>query len=127
MTSNDWEPQRVSLGPCQCPGTPHDEDEAWVSPGKAFANAVLPKVENVTAMDLIDFLAAAGRDGLTAWNLLDARGARVPLDDLANFDDERLAPIAAWLQAYLAERAAAIYWRVGIALKEGEDGGGTAS
>ena len=107
------EPVEVDLGPCECPGTPHQEgDKAWLRPrltaegGYRAMHVLMTSAQNgeeVTAGALgMVFLV----DGLVEWTLLDDAGSPIPTDEemlrSGALDwDTTLAPIA--------ERAAVLY------------------
>jgi hypothetical protein len=76
------DPVRVIIGECECPDTPHAEDEAWLPPRlgvedalEAMAVIYLGEPEEVITRKLgMVFLRC-----VTAWNLLDEDGVPVPL------------------------------------------------
>lgn len=65
--------KRFVIGPCECPGSPHDED--WLD-----VRAQLSGVE----LELLDSAAPAARLRLlvVAWNLIERDGTTAPLDDV---------------------------------------------
>lgn len=63
---------RLDLGACQCPGTPHSEGD-WIELRTEIGAAELVRLQDG---DSIDVLASLG----VSWNLLDADGAKAPLD-----------------------------------------------
>ena len=62
---------RMSLGACQCPGTPHGDD--WIEMRTELG---MGDVLRMSEGDSIDTLALV----ITAWNLLDNDGWAAPLD-----------------------------------------------
>ena len=68
----------VVLGPCLCPGTPHDEDTAQVLEEVPWD--VLVDVELATGGEATRRLVAGT---LAAWNLVDEDGDPVPVDGFA--------------------------------------------
>lgn len=95
------EPIPVSIGACQCPDTPHDEDVALLRPRLLPGDAMAA----LSALDPSNDEAAIQRDvgmaflhgGVVSWNILDDAGQPVPLSamDTGALDwDETLRPIA---------------------------------
>lgn len=86
----DTAPVTVPIGPCECPGSPHDQDEVYLRPRLGYEAGT----EAAGAMQLA--AAADGqvdtnrlarlivpvyiRAGAVGWNLLDADGEPVPFD-----------------------------------------------
>lgn len=74
---------RVPLGPCTCPGTPHEQDEVFLRPklGMARALAIIKELPvddmAVTEMQLI---LGYARFGIAAWNLSNGTGQPMPVD-----------------------------------------------
>ena len=62
---------RLSLGPCQCPGTPHDED--WIELRTEVGAADLKRLAEGDSLDTLSTLAVS-------WNLLEDDGTKAPLD-----------------------------------------------
>lgn len=98
------DPIRVSLGACECPGTPHEEDEAWLRPRlkPEAAIAVLSILgDDDLSARVADLGSAIGmaflRGGLLRWNILDDDSNPIPLsaieDDSLDWDTT-LRPIA---------------------------------
>jgi hypothetical protein len=61
----------VPLGPCDCPGTPHDQDEAYIR-------------DRMSGQEVADFLGVDRQDGpdimagfVLGWNLLGVKGEAV--------------------------------------------------
>lgn len=79
----------VVLGPCLCPGTPHDEDTAQVLEEVPWD--VLVDVELATGGEATRRLVAGT---LAAWNLVDEDGDPVPLSFVRRLRADRLDPIA---------------------------------
>ena len=74
----------VDLGPCRCPGTPHERDEATrrAEIGDGEAKAAFTAGWQSTGMEYMDWEAA--NDFLiarfvTSWNLVDAVGEPIPI------------------------------------------------
>ena len=97
------DPVRVPLGACECPGTPHEEDEAWLRPRLKPEAAIA--VLSILGDDEMDDVATRGsaigmaflRGGLLRWNILDDDSEPIPLsaieDDSLDWDTT-LRPIA---------------------------------
>lgn len=98
------DPVRVPLGACECPGTPHEEDEAWLRP-RLKPEAAIAVLSILGDDDLTDHVADLGsaigmaflRGGLLRWNILDDAGEPIPLsaieDDSLDWDTT-IRPIA---------------------------------
>jgi len=124
-----WEPQRVVLGPCECPGNPHGEDVAYLSPQKAaqrlaqlyLAAQALVRGEPVEDPDvrriaLLPDQASNQLSGIVvaaaatvAWDLQDETGAPIPIsaDTIGQLSGEGAAPFALWIDRVLAPGFAA--------------------
>lgn len=106
----DSAPVTVPIGPCECPGTPHEQDEVYLRPRlgyQAGADASVAFVEcsgiggdrNALAKLIVPIYV---RGGAVGWNLLDADGE--PL----SFDPERI--LDDWNTAVLVgEKADSLY------------------
>ena len=98
------ETTRVTIGPCACPGRPHDEDVAEVLvelPWDALIaigalEGAATEATDVSTMAMLK--AKAYRQlvvsGLAAWNLVDALGMPVPVAAVVRLRQERLDAIA---------------------------------
>ena len=90
MTTEDL--VRVPLGPCTCPGTPHEQDEVFLRPklGMARALAIIKELQSddmaVAEMQLV---LGYSRFGIAAWNLSNGTGEPMAVDaeHLAKFAD----------------------------------------
>ena len=86
--------ERISLGPCECLGTPHDED--WIE-----------LRSEIGAEDVAALQAESAVDGLArlivAWNLLDFDGSPAPTDreHVARLYSDNLEPVSAWIADHL--------------------------
>lgn len=133
MPDKPDEPQRVSMGPCSCPGAPHGEDVAWMHFEKAARayQADAHSGEGEQGPDRWLFsLEAAITEGLVAWNLTDADGEPLPLREAVE-DFSKGWPLGAWFSSRVWDLLEQPLWRVGgISLGEGDrgdadDGGST--
>jgi len=74
---------RVPLGPCTCPGTPHEQDEVYLRPklGMARALAIIKElpVEDMAVTEMQLILGYA-RFGIAEWNLSNGTGQPMPVD-----------------------------------------------
>ena len=86
--------ETVTLGPCECPGTPHDED--WM--------------ELRTELGAEDAITIAGGDSIAAlevlvvgWNLLDNDGTLAAVDrsHLARLFTDNFTPLNAWIEEHV--------------------------
>jgi hypothetical protein len=83
--------QTVDLGPCRCPGTPHERDSAEITRPEALEFAVLRRVWAARDSEVRPALGFAGETlgGLTlatfiafatvSWTLTDERGRPIPI------------------------------------------------
>jgi hypothetical protein len=72
--------RRVSLGACQCPGTPHEEDEAflrWQLGASALARIGRAELDGAVNHDPLAAYRAVVAETVVSWNLL----IRGPADD----------------------------------------------
>jgi hypothetical protein len=105
----------IDLGPCRCPGTPHERDSAQVRSQigdgelrSAYATAVRVDPDGERYFD-----EAAGDDAAAArftrsWTLLDAAGEPVPITPawISRLDTETRTALLAPLNAAIAARSA---------------------
>ena len=83
---------RVPLGPCTCPGTPHEQDEVYLRPKLGMARA-LAIIKELTAGDMavaeMQLVLGYSRFGIAEWNLSNGTGKPMPVDaeHLAAFSD----------------------------------------
>lgn len=77
------EPVPVPIGPCECPGTPHEQDIVYLAPVLSMAGGMAAQVLMTQGehnlMRIQELLADLWiRHGVVDWNLTDERG-KVPL------------------------------------------------
>ena len=80
-------PVEVDIGPCECPGTPHEDgDKAWLRPRLTAEGGYRATHILATAEDADETAGALGVcflvDGLVRWTLLDEAGEPVPHDEV---------------------------------------------
>lgn len=63
--------ERLTLGPCVCPGTPHDED--WMDLRSEFGAEDVLKIARMDSLDVLGLL-------IVRWNLFDNDGSTAPVD-----------------------------------------------
>lgn len=63
--------ERFVLGPCECPGEPHDDD--WINLRSELGADDVAKLVQGNSIDALELLAVE-------WNLLDHDGTVAPLD-----------------------------------------------
>lgn len=63
--------ERLVLGPCECPGTPHDED--WMDLRSELGTQDVLAIAEVNGLGAMEFL-------IVRWNLLDNDGTDAPVD-----------------------------------------------
>lgn len=92
----------VALGPCQCPGAPHAQDEATVREQLGVGDLEIMQAAGWIAGDgRVYVMAAAQRAllvrGVVAWNLLGPDGQAAPVNTLtvAALDDATFEFLAA--------------------------------
>ncbi len=76
------DPVWVSLGPCECPDTPHDEDEAFLRPRLTVEDAL--DAMGYLASDQTDeqtgtLIAKVFLRGIESWNIQNDEGEIIPL------------------------------------------------
>lgn len=84
----DRAPVTVPIGPCECPGSPHDQDEVYLRPRIGYEAGVDAAMAMQTAFaEQMDSNQLARRivpvyvrGGAIGWNLLDADGSPLPFD-----------------------------------------------
>jgi hypothetical protein len=84
----DGAPVTVPIGPCECPGSPHDQDEVYLRPRLGYEAGVDAALAMQTAFaEQMDSNRLARRivpvyirGGAIGWNLLDADGSPLPFD-----------------------------------------------
>ena len=86
--------ERLPLGPCDCPGTPHDED--WAELRKEISGAdwyVIAQGDTGRSLALV----------VADWNLVDNDGDRVPItaQTLTDIDLATFNKIDGWLEGHL--------------------------
>jgi hypothetical protein len=64
--------ERMPLGACQCPGTPHAEGD-WIEMRTEVGAEELARLQEGDSVDLLSGLAVN-------WNLFDADGTKAPVD-----------------------------------------------
>lgn len=64
--------ERMPLGPCACPGTPHEEGD-WIDMRTQLGTADLERMAQGTGVDTLELL-------IVSWNLLDPDGSKAPVD-----------------------------------------------
>lgn len=106
MARFDSEPVVAPIGTCECPGSPHDQDEVYLKPrldydggvaaSEVFSQAIVIAASNGGDLDtnaLARLLVPVYIEhGAYDWNLLDADGVPVPFDAaliLADYDTAR--------------------------------------
>ena len=79
------DPVRVVIGPCECPGKPHEEDEAWFRPrltvaGGMEASGIVGGAASYPSTGALgrDLGMVYLTDGLLRWNILDDKGKPIP-------------------------------------------------
>jgi len=73
--------ERVSLGPCDCPGEPHHED--WADCQLRFAYGGLRAIANALQRRFLDptlYRLVAVERGVSTWNLTDEKDKPVPVE-----------------------------------------------
>lgn len=84
----DAVPVAVPIGPCECPGAPHEQDEVYLRPRLGYAAGADASVAAAAyvgkAIDANDLAKAIVpiyiRGGAVGWNLVDDDGEAVPFD-----------------------------------------------
>lgn len=88
----------VPLGVCQCPGTPHEQDEAtirWDISGSALARIGRAEIEGAVRMDPLASYRQIALETLASWNLIDgASVAAINPATIAELDVDTLKVIA---------------------------------
>jgi len=84
---------RVPLGPCTCPGTPHEQDEVYLRPklGMARALAIIRTLPvNDIAVTEMQLALGYARFGIESWNLSNGTGKPMEVDGehLTRFAEE---------------------------------------
>ena len=84
---------QVLLGPCTCPGTPHERDEVYLRPKLGMARALaIIKTLPVNDMAVTEMQLALGyaRFGIESWNLSNGTGQPMEVDGehLTRFAEE---------------------------------------
>ncbi len=84
---------RVPLGPCTCPGTPHEQDEVHLRPklGMARALAIIRTLPvNDLAVTEMQLALGYARFGIESWNLSNGTGLPMEVDGehLTRFAEE---------------------------------------
>ena len=97
----------VGIGPCRCPGTPHEQDEVYLRPtisldGGIRAQGAIMKYGSDTVELTAAWTGIFLRDGITGWNLTNGDGGPEALDvDGLLMDLDAARPVA--------DRAAELY------------------
>ncbi len=97
---SDRVPVTVPIGPCGCPGTPHEQDEVYLRPTISLDGGMAAQAAIMRHGADAEALAKAWtplflRDGVTGWNLVDADGNPEPLDlDGLLTDFDAVRPVA---------------------------------
>lgn len=86
--------ERLTLGTCQCPGTPHDED--WIELRTEVGAAELTRLAEGDSLDLLSALAVS-------WNLLDSDGTKAPVDreHIDRLYADTFEPLDSWTKAHV--------------------------
>lgn len=94
----------VSLGPCDCPGTPHEQDEAYIRDklsGQEIAQYA--QASNETAADVT-------AEYVLGWNLLGNKGEAVPVTaaSLLLLDAPSLSTLVGAISEVVVESSGAV-------------------
>jgi hypothetical protein len=93
----------VTIGPCQCPGTPHEQDEAtvrWDLGASALARIGRAELDRNRLRDPMAAWRQLVLEAVASWNLLlpndDGVGVPAPIipDVVAELDDDTLTTLA---------------------------------
>lgn len=97
----------VPLGPCECPGTPHESD--WAKVRKELSGSDIGIISNASATDEV---AAAGTMApyVIEWNLLGPNGEPWPpsAESLLALNAATLGAVVGAIQASIAESAGTV-------------------
>lgn len=97
--------RKVDLGPCRCPGTPHQRDEAWVTDQLGAGDLVAAAETGAAAASARGGFNTLARDlkyvelGTVRWNLL-----RETLDEAGEVNGAEPAPVT-WDQVCELDRS----------------------
>jgi hypothetical protein len=85
---------RLVLGPCECPGTPHAEDYLELRTELGAEDAIV--METGAIFDKLTVL-------IVGWNLLDNDGEPAPVDrgHIAGLFADNFAPLDGWIDKHL--------------------------
>lgn len=85
---------RLVLGACQCPGTPHDED--WMSLRTELGAEDALRIAQGNSIDALEVL-------VVDWNLLDDDGKVAPVDrdHMARLFSDAFEVLDGWIEAHV--------------------------
>lgn len=129
--SNFADPSRVEvlpLGPCLCPGAPHERDEATyrLEIGGGARKRISAYGWGITRGEWFDTSAAGNMlmvVGIASWNLVGAKGRAVPvtLDTVALLREDRRDLIEETLDRVLGEQPATLPNASGAPSRDGSE------
>jgi hypothetical protein len=103
----------VPLGPCQCPGTPHDRDEAvvrWDLGSSALARIGRAELDKAITRDPLAAWRQLILEAVVSWNLMlvddDGGGVAAPLIPavIAELDDATITTLAEAIDTLIGSR-----------------------
>ena len=86
--------ERLVLGPCECPGNPHDED--WMELRTELGAEDALAIASGNSLDALGVL-------VVAWNLLDNDGTEAKVDraHLARLFTDSFEPLNGWIEQHV--------------------------